>query len=384
MRWTTSFIAASWLLASSGVADVDPDGGRAPLPPASLACLACHTSARGVLTGPMATRASEKRFARRAMGPDGARFFSQACAACHVAGCDDCHGAAPHAGRRPGNDACTRCHKGTFVGWDYLGRAPREDHERYRRGPVADGEPYLKMLPDVHAERGMTCADCHSMRSLQEGRKAAKTCRDCHPAVSRKVPEHALAAHLEKMACEACHAAWAAQEYGTFLVRATTPEQQEAFAPLPALGPWRRSAYLRQQDAPPLGLDARGRVAPIRPEFVLFATDTEKGWENRLLVAEWKAFTPHTTRRGTVTCSECHDSRRRFVLEKGAERIYELDKDGLPLRSFWDPSGQTVVNGSFFPEDRFEAMNRKTPEFVRQYLRQWRNLLDHAAPPSRP
>ena len=167
----------------------------------------------------MATRAAEKRFARRAFGADGERFFAQSCTGCHVAGCDDCHGAAPHHGARLKSDACTRCHKGYFVGWDYLGRAPREDHERYQRGAVADGEPFLKMLPDVHAERGMTCADCHTMRSLQEGRKAAKTCRDCHAAVSRDVPEHAFSAHLEKMECEACHAAWAPQEYGTFLVR---------------------------------------------------------------------------------------------------------------------------------------------------------------------
>jgi len=384
MRSTTRFTAACWLgLASlAGAAGPGAEDGRAPLPPSSLACLSCHPSAAGVLSGPMATRAAEKRFARRAFGGEGDRFFARSCTGCHVAGCDDCHGARPHAGRRLPNDACTRCHKGYFVGWDYLGRAPREDHARYQRGQVADGEPFLKMLPDVHAERGMTCADCHTMRSLQEGRRAAKTCAECHPAVSRDVPEHAFPAHLEKMTCEACHAAWAPQEYGTFLVNAESAEQQEAFSPLRAWGPWRKSAYLRQQDAPPLGLDEKGQVAPIRPQFVLFATDPSRRWENRLLVAEWKAFSPHTIRRGTVTCSECHDSPRRFLLEPEAERLYELEKDGLPLRSFWSRDQQTVINGSFLPEDRHEAMNRKTPEYVRQHLRQWQRLLDRAAPRS--
>ena len=51
------------------------------------------------------------------------------------------------------------------------------------------------------------------------------------------MPEHAFSAHLEKMECEACHAAWAPQEYGTFLVRAQTPEQEEAFAAAARLGP---------------------------------------------------------------------------------------------------------------------------------------------------
>jgi len=386
MRSTTRFIAACWLASASPVGRAGPAPAAEPAPVASAAaaCLACHPSARGVLSGPMATRAAERRFCRRALGADGDRFFAQSCTGCHVRGCDDCHGAAPHSGARLENGACTRCHKGYFVGWDYLGRAPREDHARYQRGPVADGEPFLKMLPDVHAERGMRCADCHTMRSLQEGRKTARTCRECHPRVSREVPEHATSAHLDKMECEACHSAWAPQEYGTFLVRTLTAEQQEAFSPLPAWGPFKKSAYLKRQDAPPLGLNERGKVAPIRPQFILFATDASRGWENRLLAAEWKAFFPHTVRRGTVTCSECHDSPRRYLLEEDAERLYELEKDGLPLRSFWSREGQIVLNGSFFPEDRHDAMNRKTPEYVRQYLRQWQSLVDHADPRSRP
>ena len=270
MRSTTRFIAACWLAASPAGADgLEPADARAPFPPAAVACLACHTSARGVLSGPMATRASEKRFARRAFGAEGDRFFAQSCAGCHVAGCDDCHGARPHAGARLTTDACTRCHKGYFVGWDYLGRAPREDHARYQRGAVSDGEAFLKMRPDVHAERGMTCADCHTMRSLQEGRRAAKTCRECHPSVSRAVPEHSFAAHLDRMECEACHAAWAPQEYGTFLVRTRTADQEEAFSPLRAWGPWRKSAYLKRQDAPPSGRNERGQgrsdPAAVRP-----------------------------------------------------------------------------------------------------------------------
>jgi hypothetical protein len=382
MRSTTRFIAACWLASAAGAAGLALEAEPASPASAAAACLVCHPSAQGVLAGPMATRAAERRFCRRAFDADGDRFFAQSCSGCHVRGCDDCHGAAPHSGARMKSEACTRCHKGYFVGWDFLGRAPREDHARYQRGPVADGEPYLEMLPDVHAERGMTCADCHTMRSLQEGRKTGKTCRECHPVVSRDVPEHALAAHLDKMECAACHSAWAPQEYGTFVVRTLTAEQQEAFAPLRAWGPWRKSAYLKRQDAPPLGLNERGQVAPIRPQFVLFATDTSRGWENRLLVAEWKAFFPHTVRRGTVTCSECHDSARRFLLEPDAERLYELEKDGLALRSFWSREQQTVVNGSFFPEARYAPMNRKTPEYVRQYLRQWQTLLDRAAPPS--
>ena len=332
----------------------------------------------------MATRAGERAFAARAFGAHGERFFAHSCTGCHVSTCADCHGPAPHAaGARPGTEACLRCHRGYFVGWEYLGRAPREDHARYQRGPEANGERYLKMLPDVHAERGMTCADCHTMRSLQEGRKAAKTCAECHPAVSRAVPEHAIAAHLERMECAACHSAWAAQEYGTFLVRGGTPEQQEVFdAALPRWGEWRKSAYLKRQDAPPLGLNERGKVSPIRPQFVLFASDPRRGsrtacWppsgapSSRTRCAAAPSPAPAATR-----------TRARFLLEKDEDRHYLLERDGLSLRSFWSQQGQTVVNGAFLDRARHDHMNVKTPEYVRQYLRQWKSLLDRAARPS--
>lgn len=386
MRWTTRCIAGCWLLAASAAPGAAPASAPAPAPQALAVqqCLACHSAMGQVLAGAMATRARERAFAARAFGrEEGERFFAESCSGCHVGGCADCHGAGAHPVGPPPDDACLACHRGYFVGWDYHGRAPREDHERYRRGPLAQGEPFLGMLPDVHQERGMACADCHTLHGTGGGSAVAtKACGDCHARPAPEVPEHAIAMHLERMECVACHAAWAPQEYGTFLVRAESEEQQEAFAPLPAWGPWRKSAYLKRQDAPPLGLDARGKLAPIRPQFVLFATDLGRGFENRLLAAEWKAFTPHTVRRGSVACGGCHDTPRRFLLEADADRLYLPDRDGLALRSFWSREGQTLVNGTFLPGHRFTLMNRKTPQYVRQHLRQWQKLLDRADPSS--
>jgi hypothetical protein len=371
-RSTTLCIAACWLLAGSAARSASP-----------AECLRCHEPARGVLAGPMATRSGERAFARRAFGAEGERFFAGACAGCHVTGCANCHGEDAHRAGRPKDEACLRCHKGYSAGWEYEGRAPREDHARYRRGATAQGEPLLKMLPDVHFERGMTCADCHTMTSLQEGKRAAAGCRDCHAPAASSSPEHAVAGHLEKMSCVACHASWAAQEYGTFLIRPATLEQEEAFSPFPAWGPWRKSAHLKRQDAPPLGLDEKGLVSPIRPRFLLFVTDLKNGAENRLVAAEWRAFSPHTVRRGTVACGGCHDNRRRFLLERDAERLYLLEKDGLPLRSYWNRDGQIVVNGAFFPPGRYERMNVRSPEYARQVVNRWQKLLAPAAPRSK-
>jgi hypothetical protein len=148
-------------------------------------------------------------------------------------------------------------------------------------------------------------------------------------------------------------------------------------------GPWRKSAHLKRQDVLPLGLDEQGLVSPIRPRFLLFVTDPRNGVENRLVAAEWRAFSPHTVRRGTVACGGCHDNRRRFLLEQDAERLYPLEKDGLPLRSYWNRDGQTVVNGAFFPPGRYERMNIKSPEYARQVVNRWQKLLDPAADPLR-
>lgn len=366
-----AWVQAAPLPAAPGAAVSSPD-------PQSRSCLTCHASAAGALTGPMATRADERAFAHRAFGPvEGERFFEQSCSGCHVSACSDCHGAAAHPVGRPRDEACLRCHRGDSVGAAYHGRAPREDHPRYQRGPQDEaGEHYLKMLPDVHQERGMTCADCHRMGTHgHDAKTSTRGCRDCHPAPDPKVPEHAIGAHLEKMRCSACHAAWAAQEYATVLVRPRTEAQQEAFAVLPQIGEWRRSAAHRRQDAPPLGLDGAGLVAPIRPKHQLFATDPSRGWENRLLAAEWVPFEPHTVRAGTVACGGCHDQPRRFVLEADADRILRPDLDGLALRSFWNREGQAVRGGAFLPGPRHAAMNRKTPVYLRETLRQWQRLL---------
>ena len=345
--------------------------GGAELPPATGDCASCHPDRDQVMSGDMATRAPELAFAHRAFGRGGEAFFQASCAGCHVTTCNDCHGSDAHETKPSYDDACLACHHGYFTGWDYYGRAPREDHERYRRGPEAQGEHYLTMLPDVHREAGLGCTDCHVVHGSTP---TTKTCRGCHADLDRDIPEHAVAAHLDKMTCAACHAAWAAQEYGTVLVRTVTEDQEDAFDPLPTAGPWRRSAALRRQDAPPLGLDARGLVAPIRPQFILLATDPGRGWENRLLAAEWRAFTPHTIRRGTVACEGCHANPRRFVLEEPRDRIYDLRADGLSLDSWWDQKGQKVVNGAFFTRERYQHMNKRTPEFVRQYLRRWESL----------
>lgn len=353
----------------------------------SAGCVRCHRGYGALFDHAMATRKSEKLFVERTIGRFDPGFFQKNCNSCHLASCTDCHGGSGHTIAKAEDSSCFTCHKGYFVGTDYYGMAPREDSLRYQRGAVAYGETWLKMTPDVHAEAGITCGACHSMKSMVAGKKSSKSCLDCHKP-SKKIVEHRISAHLEKMECYACHSAWTPQEYGTFYLRFTDSPSQDYYRLRTNAGNYVKSAYLRKQDAPPLGLNARGKVSPIRPEFLLYFTDIRNdrstGTENRLLTAEWKALFPHTVRRGTVMCEGCHDTPRRFIMEKPAERIYQLPADGMTLPSFWDRTGQKVTNGEFLPDARYQQLMKKSPEYQKAYIEKWKKLIDHVDTSSRP
>lgn len=415
MHWTTNFIAALCLAISIPAAAAVGNGrklpgSKNPRPPhAGLACTACHTGG-GPLSDPagsrngaagcrschpgrerifdhaMGTRSGEKEFVAATYAKMDSGFFAKNCTGCHLSGCLDCHGPA-HAMVRPTVAGCQSCHRGYYTGWDYSGRAPREDNMRYQRGIAVNGETFLKMLPDLHYSAGMTCGACHTMASLANGQKSAKGCRDCHTP-SMKPVEHRIRAHLEKLECYACHSAWAPQEYGTFFLRFRDQKMKEDFDL--KSGPsaeYLRSAYLKSQDAPPLGLNSRGLVSPIRPMFISYYTDImsarSNGPENVLLAARWRAYFPHTIQRGTVPCEGCHDAPRRFLLEPEKQRIYQLKRDGMGLESFWAQQGQTVVNGGFIDLNRYQRLNSKSPAYTKAYIEKWKKFLKHGEPSSR-
>jgi len=345
-------------------------------------CVGCHQGYGALFDQPMATRSREKLFVQRTIGKGDPAFFETNCNACHLKSCTDCHGGDGHNIVRATDKSCLACHKGYYTGMEYYGMAPREDSLRYQRGATAFGEKYLKMTPDVHREAGMGCGVCHAMKSLAAGAKSSRKCTDCHQAKQTAV-EHRITAHMEKLECYACHSAWAAQEYGTFYLRFTNSPVQKEFEVAKNSGGYLKSSYLKKQDAPPLGINAAGRVSPIRPEFILYKTTVKnnrpEGKENQLLAAEWKAFFPHTIRRGTPMCDACHENARRFVMEKKEDRIYNLTADGMTLPSFWERAGQEVANGDFLPRARYVRMSKKTPAYWRGYLEKWQNLLNHVA-----
>lgn len=354
---------------SATVADPAAAGVESP-------CVRCHREFGAIFTHAMATRADERGFVARSYGRMDGRFFEKNCNGCHLKSCLDCHEGGGHRIGKPVTDRCLSCHRGDHVGWDYAGRAPREDSLRYQRGTSAEGEHFLSMRPDIHYEKGIGCGECHSMKSLASGRKSSKWCVDCHRISTRPV-EHRIQAHLDRMECYACHSAWAPQEYGTFFLRFTESPSREDFwlkgSETP--GEYLRSAFLKKQDGPPLGLNSRGMVSPIRPQYIAYYTHIRRervvGRENRLVAAEWKAYFPHTVRRGTVMCDECHDVPAKYLLELRQDRIFRMGEDGMTLESFFDQSGQKVANGAFVSAAHYRRLSERRPAFQKGYLEKW-------------
>ncbi|MEI6702890.1 MAG: selenite/tellurite reduction operon b-type cytochrome iron-sulfur cluster-binding subunit ExtO [Deltaproteobacteria bacterium] len=400
VRLMMLFIAACCLGLSSEVMAVHDglacgschrQGGAASDPAAAsgraVGCVVCHRGHDRIFDHAMATRSGEKAFVERSYARVDSGFWDKNCTSCHIRSCLDCHGTDSGIAK-PSVSVCQKCHMGYFTGWDYSGRAPREDNMRYQRGIAVNGETFLKMLPDVHYSAGMTCGACHSMNSLAEGKKSSKGCRDCHrPDV--KVIEHRIKAHMERLECYACHSAWGAQEYGTFFLRFRDQRMKDDFDIKPgSSGEYLRSAYLKKQDSPPLGINSRGKVSPIRPMFIAYYTDImtarNNGPENRLLAAEWRAYFPHTVQRGSVTCEGCHDNPTRFLLEPKSKRIYNLKKDGMSLESFWLQKDQRVSNGSFIDAGRYQRMSSKSPAYTKVYIEKWKTFLNRVENSSRP
>ena len=368
---TTLFISlccVSSVIASSCILGLDD--GAAAFDGGAESCLQCHKEYSGVLMSPMRARESEAKFITNVFSAADADFGRKNCLGCHINSCADCH-----LSGKPAVNDCLRCHNGINTGADYAGMGIREDNERYQRGPSFNGVSYMKMLPDVHFEKGITCGGCHTMKALAGG-GGAKQCGECH-SYSEKVIDHRVSGH-DKVACVSCHAAWAPTEYGAFYIRFRESETRSYFRWLRQLSDeYVKSSFARHNVSPFLGKDGSGAYAPIRPRLVFFTdviNDVAAGSENRMLSNRWEKFTPHTVRRETPTCDACHNNRRKYLLEKDEDRIFLADKDGLEIDGFYNSRFFRIDNCSFVTETDYEKISERSSEYVKGYIEKLKQM----------
>ncbi|XOB64869.1 selenite/tellurite reduction operon b-type cytochrome iron-sulfur cluster-binding subunit ExtO [Deferribacteres bacterium DY0037] len=343
-------------------------------------CLSCHENYSGMMHSAMVHRESEKKFVHKTFNGIDNNFYDKNCKNCHVTSCTDCHQKGDaHEISKPDTDTCQKCHRDYYIGIEYTGLGQREDHERYDRGIEQNGSKYASMLPDIHHEKGMNCSDCHSMESLAKGQVSSKSCTDCHTP-DKSIIEHSIAAHMEKMECYTCHSAWANQEYGTFWIKLEDTAFDEYFrwVKRPHID-YAKSSHTKEYTKFPIAVNKAGKYSPIRPEYITFLThvkgDKVQGTENRMISNFYKAVFPHTIRRETVTCEQCHKTPKRFMRETRQERIFDLQKDGLMVDSFYNMRWYRLSNGRFADDDEFERIMTESPEYQKLIVKKWQQII---------
>jgi len=338
-------------------------------------CIKCHSDYESMLGSKMHTREDEKRWASGAFDSYDKKFFDKNCSGCHVSSCSDCHGI--HEISKPKTDTCLKCHNDHATGVDFIGYAPRPQAEKYQRGKVIDDKHYLRMLPDLHFENGMSCADCHSMASLAKGESSSKSCVDCH-SPDKRVLEHN---NHEKLECETCHASWGYSEFGTYYLSFDNSKKrykQYGSRLEPLSKNVVRSAILHEYQAPVMGVNNVGMISAIRP-FITMLTqfkDNKVVKENEIVSKSWGAYSPHTTRRGVRGCESCHDNDKRLMNLSKEDDTLDLMKAGIDMESFWNKDGQTVYNGRLLSDNEIKKIKNKSQKYKQETIEKWQGILE--------
>ena len=150
----------------------------------------------------------------RASRPDGQSVHGAGCAACHgmrhasgrylgadaaIADDEPGHAAYHRLLPTPPEENCRRCHNRSgriglnYRGWmeDESGRVPWPDGQP--RQHLGGGRALRSLLPDIHAEKGLSCIDCHTSREIMgDGRiyqrmrfQTEIRCQTCHGGPGR-------------------------------------------------------------------------------------------------------------------------------------------------------------------------------------------------------
>lgn len=179
--------------------------------------------------------------------------------------------------------------------------------------------------------------------------------------------------HHERLACTACHSAWAPQCYGCHMEYDPRQEQwdhvRREFTP----GAWIDERWGIRNDQPPLGVDAHGRIVPFVPGMIRSIDHPDlAGPPFRRLFAP---LAPHTTNRG-LDCADCHLSSAALGLGQG--RL-------IHGATGWEFHSSRPLLADGMPEDAFVTLDGQAAETTRRSARGFRpeellRILEAAVP----
>jgi hypothetical protein len=273
-------------------------------------CEMCHSDiAEDFATSLHYTGAGMKgeyaKFAADKFGIDMDEYYAQwNCSNCHATTCEKCHvGYEAKMGHGDQTqeitiDTCDQCHfkkqTSTFVG------------ETQAHGTIPIEGAEVAHPADIHYEKGLTCADCHTAEELHGSGEAAATqleavttkCEDCHNSPGKEVkgmpvtqfapdtPSHKI--HGDKLDCTACHLGWAPVCVDCHLDT-------------------RKGTHVMIDDFH-LAVGADGKIKPFMNMTATYDNATHTGYG---------AWFPHTVTDKAKECADCHENPE--VLCEGCE-----------------------------------------------------------------
>ncbi len=330
-------------------------------------CLRCHINTEG-----------SKRYGE---------IRSSGCAACHVIYNND--GSHKHKfTKKIPSFQCLHCHNFNRVGMDYEGFFEHDYSLAYRSplplGKKFYGEYQHRLRPDIHFKKGMICTDCHKKDEVMGDGKiysfkyqAVKVrCLDCHKKAhknDRFYNEH------KKLECYTCHSLWGFQDYGMHVIREdyegyfrwkflkdiNVPDTQKILKEAidgygdaselvegkeirfksikpkitdyidgkKKLGVWYILWTFRRWEDPVLGINERGKISPVRPDYQFYITWIDKDMnvriDNEKMKFNWNPYVPHTTIKQGRDCYSCHFNIKSLGLGYGM-----ISKEGKILNMF--------------------------------------------------
>ena len=341
-------------------------------------CFKCHKKYERFLHSNMVTRKREKKLINSWFGKYDPAFYETNCQECHVTSCFSCH-KTHNIKKNIGNKVCLNCHNGYFIGTEYLGYGIKDEHKRYQVGIKFKNRYYMKMLPDVHYEKGIACSDCHNMKSISKGESSSKTCKTCHKKLNMSIIEHSIEKHLTSMECYTCHSAWEKIEMGTFWLKFEKSFYKFYYRNLTLQNrSYVKSSFLRENSML-FGVNTRGKVSPIRPEFINFFTFIKNnkviGKESKLISNDFKAVFPHTVRRETVNCEFCHDNKKIYLYQDNSSRIFYPELDGMSIKNLYDYRNYHILNGRFVNDTLLNKILKKDKKYKKLYLKKIKSIL---------
>ncbi len=300
---------------------------------------------------------------------------SSGCAACHIIYKND--GSHNHKfTKKIPSFQCLHCHNFNRVGLDYQGYF-EHDYSLAYRSPIINGKPQKKiygeiqhrLTPDIHYLKGMQCIDCHKKddvmgdgnRYLFKYQQVKIKCTSCHKNPHKKDKNH------KNLECYSCHSLWGFQDYGMHVVRedyqgyfrwkflkdTNVPDTQKILkdaldgygdtsllqdnkkirfkniSPFitdyisnkKKLGVWYILWTFRRWEDPVLGINQRGKISPVRPDYQFYVTWIDKDMnvkiDNVKMKFNWSPYVPHTTIKQGRDCYSCHFNIKSLGLGYG-------------------------------------------------------------------